>query len=140
MSDMVIGFDGRHRFLSNFYPCRIVVDGVAYPSVEHAFAAAKTLDPAIRAAIAAAPTAAIAKRMGRGVPLRPGWDDMRIDVMLSLLRLKFKSDPLRRWLISTGDAHLIEANAWGDTFWGACNESGENYLGLLLEKVRSEVQ
>ena len=31
------GFSGEYEFLSNFYPCRIVYNGITYPSVEHAY-------------------------------------------------------------------------------------------------------
>ncbi len=37
-------FKGEFRFLSNFFPSRIYHDGIEYPTVEHAFQAAKTLD------------------------------------------------------------------------------------------------
>lgn len=44
MSDAIDRFSGPHRFLSNFYPSPIIYDGVAYPTVEHAYQAQKTLD------------------------------------------------------------------------------------------------
>lgn len=34
-------FTGKYRFLSNFYEVPIIVDGIKYRSVEHAFQAAK---------------------------------------------------------------------------------------------------
>ena len=37
-------FDGKFRFLSNFYPSPIFYDGILYPTVEHAFQAAKTVN------------------------------------------------------------------------------------------------
>ena len=38
---MIKEFQGENRFLSNFYPARVVWMGHTYPTVEHAFQAAK---------------------------------------------------------------------------------------------------
>ncbi|GAH15684.1 unnamed protein product, partial [marine sediment metagenome] len=48
-------FQGEYRFLSSFYPAEVELDGVTYPTVEHAFQAAKTLDSAQREFIRSAP-------------------------------------------------------------------------------------
>ena len=37
-------FSGEYDFLSNFYSQEITYDGIKYPTNEHAFQAAKTLD------------------------------------------------------------------------------------------------
>ena len=42
-------------------------------------------------------------------------------------------------LIQTGDSVLIEGNTWGDRVWGVCNGVGENRLGRILMKIRSEL-
>lgn len=34
---------------------------------------------------------------------------------------------------------LIEGNTWGDTFWGVCRGKGENNLGKILMRLRSEL-
>ena len=47
----ITSFAGEYSFLSNFYPCAITLDGDDYPTVEHAFQAAKTDDPAQRRSI-----------------------------------------------------------------------------------------
>ena len=45
MSAAIDSVSGAHAFLSNFHPAPVVLDGVTYPSVEHAFQAAKTESP-----------------------------------------------------------------------------------------------
>lgn len=66
---------------------------------------------------------------------------MRDGVMLQLLRQKFLGDEeLRRKLLRTGDAMLVEGNYWGDTYWGVCFGSGKNMLGKLLMQVREELR
>jgi predicted NAD-dependent protein-ADP-ribosyltransferase YbiA (DUF1768 family) len=47
---------------------------------------------------------------------------------------------LREKLIDTGDRQLIEANDWGDTFFGVCDGVGRNHLGEILMKIRSNIK
>ena len=138
-----MAFDSdEYRFLSNFWPCKIILDAEVYSSVEHAYQAAKTIDPFARALIRGTPTPAAAKRLGRNVLLRPEWTTsmLRVNVMRDLLRQKFSIQPLRERLLATGDVELIEGNHWGDHFWGVCDGRGENHLGKLLMEIRGEVR
>lgn len=138
MAAEIRSFSGAHRFLSNFYPSPWVeLDGLCYPTVEHAYQAAKTLDAERRYRIQQLATPGAAKRAGRVVPLRAGWEDRKVAVMRSLLERKFVEKNLRAALLATGDAVLIEGNDWGDTFWGVCRGVGENWLGRLLMDVRA---
>lgn len=132
-------FSGDKAFLSNFWPCSVTYDGVSYPSVEHAYVAAKTTDLAMRERIRAQPTAGAAKRLGRKLALRSEWDDtFKLTVMGELLLQKFSDPALAKMLAETGDEPLVETNSWGDTFWGVCNGVGQNYLGTLLMLIREE--
>jgi ribA/ribD-fused uncharacterized protein len=134
---IIDSFSGPWGFLSNFAPCEVLLDGVAYPSVEHAYQAAKTLKLEQREKfLLNGVTPAMAKRMGRGVKLRPDWEEVKVGIMRDLLMQKFRPTILRRKLLSTFQAELIEGNRWGDTFWGVCNGVGENWLGKLLMEVR----
>lgn len=137
MLSVIDSFSGPHRFLSNFYPSPVVFDEFEYPSVEHAYQAAKTLARAERFYISRLKTPAEAKRAGQRLILREDWDDARVGVMLILLCEKFKpGTPLAEKLAQTGDAKLIEGNTWGDRFWGVCGGEGLNMLGILLMGVR----
>lgn len=137
-------FDGQYAALSNFADSMICHGYVFYPTVEHYFQAMKTLDPKERGWIAAAPTPGEAKRRGRAVKLRPDWEEVKEQIMLDGLRLKFKIPAMREVLLSTQSAELIEGNTWHDCEWGVCSCSkcggvGNNKLGKLLMKVRSEL-
>lgn len=133
-------FRGENSFLSNMSDSPVKLGGVEYPTVEHAFQAAKTIDPAERAKILAAKTAGEAKRIGKTVTLRKNWNQMREEVMEKALRAKFEQNPeLKKKLLDTGDVDLIEGNTWGDTFWGEVNGKGQNKLGKLLMKIRDEL-
>ena len=133
----ITSFDGDYRFLSNFAASEVVLDGLKYPTVEHAYQAAKTMSLASRLVIRAAGTAGMAKSLGRRVAIRDGWDNVKIDVMRDLLRQKFERKVYQDALFATGEAELIEGNTWGDTFWGVCRGLGENHLGKLLMDIRS---
>jgi ribA/ribD-fused uncharacterized protein len=136
---MIKSFGGPYRFLSNFWPSPVVFEGHSYRTVEHAYQAAKTLDEDIRERIRRAPSPAEARRLGKAIHIRDGWDGMRIDVMRGLLQQKFGTNPLREMLKRTGKQRLVEGNWWGDRFWGVCNNAGENNLGKLLMEIRDGI-
>ena len=60
---IISSFDGPDRFLSNFWPCKVMLDGVEYASTEHAYQAAKSDDPAYRAAVAASTSVAYVQEL-----------------------------------------------------------------------------
>lgn len=45
---MIDSFRGQYRFLSNFFPALCNYEGIVYPTVEHGYQAAKTLNLDIR--------------------------------------------------------------------------------------------
>lgn len=135
----ILEFRGPTRWLSNYHEEPVWFEGVRYPTNEHAFQAAKTLDLEQRKLIQNCATPAQARQMGQLVSIRPDWDWFRLDVMLDLNRQKFISDPLRSQLIGTGQAWLEEGNRHGDRFWGTMDGVGENRLGRILMQVRAEL-
>lgn len=134
-------FSGDYRFLSNFYNATayVVLDGDEYPTVEHAYQASKTTNPDDRRFFRFG-TARDAKRMGRSVILRSDWEEVKLNIMLNLLRQKFTDTDLTKRLLDTKDAELVEGNYWNDTYWGVCNGVGDNHLGKLLMQVRDELR
>jgi ribA/ribD-fused uncharacterized protein len=140
MTDQIAWFRDEYDFLSNFYSVEIEYEGVVFPTVEHAFQAAKTPDIDDRRKIAAAPAPGSAKRMGRRVKLRSDREQIKVGLMRDLLRIKFSNPDLAERLLATGSAELIEGNNWNDTFWGVCRGRGRNTLGQLLMEVREEIR
>lgn len=150
MTNPITSFHGEHSFLSNFTYVSVELDGVRYPSVEHAYQAAKTNIPAERYPFSSAAmdddkrngrdimTSGRAKRAGRKVTLDPQFDATKADVMRGLLQQKFAHPKFGALLDATGDAELIEGNTWGDRYWGVCNGTGQNVLGRLLMAIRDE--
>lgn len=139
-------FSGALRALSNYAdtPFYFPEMRMEVASGEHAFNALKTLDPGARADILAAPTPGAAKKLGRSVQLRAGWDaGVRVWSMTRVVQAKFSDPDLARLLIDTGDLELRETNTWHDQFWGDClcrrheNSPGVNMLGELLMTKRA---
>ncbi len=140
VKDVIDKFSGEYRFLSNFYPSKVSLDGIDFPSVENAYQAAKNFDWDRRKMFVTL-TAAEAKREGQKTMMRPDWEQVKVLIMTNLVRDKFtRHQDLREQLLATGDAELIEGNWWGDTFWGVCKGKGENHLGKVLMKVREELK
>ena len=148
---MITSFSGKFRFLSNFWPAKVEIDGIEFPTVEHAYQASKTVSYAafIRQTQTTHEqycqlTPGQAKRLGHKVALRPDWDKVRMQVMLGLLRQKFAVPELAKMLCDTSGKWLIEGNHWHDNFWGVCGcqrcGTGANMLGMLLMQVRGELQ
>jgi ribA/ribD-fused uncharacterized protein len=137
--DRIDEFTGAYFFLSNYSPSVLSWNGITFPTVEHAFAAAKTADPVVQRRIAEAVSPGDAKRLGRAVTLRRDWSRVRVAVMRELLELKFADSTLASQLLATGDAHLVEGNDWGDRFWGECEGVGANMLGRLLMELRTRM-
>jgi len=140
MTDPIDRFVGKYQFLSNFWRCKIRYLGKDYPSVEHAFQAAKAVNDPDRETIRKLIQAKDAKRLGSKIKLRKDWESVKLNIMEMLIEQKFKDPELQGWLLETGDAELVEGNHWGDVFWGRCDGEGLNHLGRILMKVRQNIQ
>lgn len=141
MTEPTLGFFGPYRFLSNFEYADVEMGGNIYPTTEHAYQAAKTLNEDERELIRTCGEPKFAKRWGSKVKMRRDWDDLKVEYMYDLNCQKYNNHPhLREKLLATGDAYLEETNTWNDTFWGVCNGVGENTLGKLLMQIRDEIR
>lgn len=153
----IVGFYGEYRFLSNFWYTPVKMYGITFPTVEHAFAAAK-IDPTDgrngpdpyqkMRDIAAMKKPQDAKRAGgrRGiVVMREDWDTVKEDLVLELIRRKFANPVLREKLLATGDRDLYEFNTHGDDIWGLLEKTpgvmtGRSMLGEMLMFIRAEIR
>jgi ribA/ribD-fused uncharacterized protein len=141
------GFSGPTAWLSNFAPAPATYDGVTYPTREHAFNAAKTLNPHERELVRQAPTPGQAKKLGRSaVTLRPNWDDqVRYEAMNEVCASSYTAALASR-LVQTGDALLVETNTHHDQHWGDCDCPthaslvGANHLGRTLMSLREQLR
>ena len=132
-------FTGDYEFLHNYFPHPVQYEGILYPTNEHAFQAAKTLDVALRKKIASCETPGKAKALGNRIPIRSDWEAVKTGIMEELCRLKFSDPILKERLIATVGCYLIVGNHWGDTCWGMVNGNGENRLGKILMTLRDDI-
>lgn len=154
MSNTIREFKNEYRWLSNFWPVDVELspkhifmknctEVEKYPSVEHAYQAAKFIEKSTRKEIAQL-TAGRAKKTGGSLKSkREDFDDIKLCVMETLLRQKFApSTFLAEKLKATWPADIIEGNSWGDTFWGMDLNTGvgANRLGRLLMEIRFDLQ
>lgn len=147
-------FREEHFFLSNFFPSTISIDilGKSYvmPTGEHAFHAGKVAvaswseerKESWLEELAASTEPRRAKYLGRSIRIDVGrWDALSTKVMVRVQDMKFRQNPdLARLLMETDNAELVEGNTWNDKVWGAVNGEGENRLGRILMRLRSQLQ
>jgi ribA/ribD-fused uncharacterized protein len=163
----VLGFDWEYRFLSNFGAGAVEMYGILFPTVEHAFAAAK-LDPnggvftraevlAEMRRIAALSSPGEAKKAGRrrtwdgSQPgekatgavrpfLRADWDAVKFEMITNLVRRKFAAPQLAQKLLATDDIELFELNTWNDKIWGVIEKDGALIGTNWLGKILMQVR
>lgn len=134
---MVKEFQGKYRFLSNFYEVPANYKGIVYNNNEAAFQAQKC--PGRENEFTSlSPDAA--KRLGRKVPLRKDWEQIKECVMYEICSAKFTQNPALMWQLLQTEGDLEEGNYWHDTVWGIDLRTGfgENKLGKILMYIREE--
>lgn len=118
---------------------------ISYITPEHFYQAMKSQYHLDHQKIAAAKTAAIAKKLGKSLIVRPDWNEVKLNVMEYVLNYKFtKNTTHGQKLIKTIEP-IIEYNYWHDNYWGNCtckkceNIIKKNYLGKILEEIRFKI-
>lgn len=129
--------------LSNFSRHSVFIDGLIWPTTEHYYQAHKFTHQEHQEKIRCAATPMLAKTLAYQLLDKFGradWVGIRENIMLSALRAKFAQHPdLATRLLSSGNRQLVELTT-NDEYWGDPGDgSGQNRLGQLLMKVRSEL-
>ncbi|MEN8660426.1 NADAR domain-containing protein [Marivita sp.] len=128
--------------LSNFAPVPIFSEGLIWRSSEHLYQACKFATPDLRDHIRRASTPGEAKAIAREHrdQIIPDWEDRRLSVMYSTIKLKLKQNPeFQESLVSTGLREIIERSST-DSFWGQLPDGrGDNCFGKVLMLLRSEL-
>lgn len=143
----VKGFFGEYRFLSNFWPAKVFLDGEEYSSTENAYQAAKYKKEFRDHFKNCSPKEAMIFSRDNLEGRYPDdeWQAIKLETMRGLLIQKFDKDLNSEnysRLQETGDRYLEETNYWEDVYWGVhkTNSSdvgvGENNLGILLMEIR----
>ena len=128
---------------SNFAAYPIKLKGKVWPTSEHYFQAQKFPGTPQEEKIRKEASPMKAANMGRSrkVKLRPDWETVKDNIMYDAVFAKFtQHEELKKLLLSTGDAKLIE-HTTNDSYWGDGGDgSGRNMLGQILMKVREKLK
>lgn len=128
---------------SNFALFPLVINGIVWPTSEHYYQAHKYIEPELRERVRAASTPHAAAQIGRdpNIPKREDWNEVKDPVMEVAVRAKFNQYPiLQKLLLQTQESQIYEHTKL-DCYWGDCGDrTGQNKLGLLLMKLRSEMK
>lgn len=138
--DVINPFNGEYEFLNNRYICSFVWQGVEFDNAESAFHASKCTDERERRALSRLSAHKAAVKGARITPYR-GWEERKLEIMMSILYEKFTQNPiLMQRLIDTGNRILINGNNRHETYWGVDSYSwnGENNLGKILMTIRDK--
>lgn len=147
---------------SNFYVRDITIDGKTWKTNEHFFQAMKSEDEDVQEAVRKLGTAMEAKRFGNQIARREDWESVagteglqnifrdpwgiavervKDHFMYTAILCKFtQHDDLRKLLLSTGDAIIIEdtQSVGRDPYWGnGPDGNGQNKLGRMLMLART---
>lgn len=135
-------FKDKYFFLSNFYPCEIVIEingeKLSYKNAEAAYQAQKNYSVADKFMLL---PGAQAKKLGKTIPLTTeNWNQERLYAMAKVLHSKFTNYALL-FMLKLIKEEIVEDNFWGDTFWGVCTNKkydhvGKNVLGKMLMNIR----
>jgi len=136
--------DAPYYEFTNFASVPVTYNERIYPTSEHLFQSLKFIEEEDIELIRSQPSPRDAFDMAQRMrtKVRKGWleDCLNIQMMEKVVQLKFTQDEsLKRMLLATGDAILIEDSPI-DPFWGiGADGKGKNKLGEALMKVRSQL-
>lgn len=146
MEKKVINFyltNGEYGCFSNFSRHPLFLKDKVWKTSEHYFQAQKFAGTKHEEELRLAHSPMEVATMGRDRkrPLRKDWDKTKDDIMREALRAKFtQNEELKKILIETGGAELVEHTA-NDNYWGDGGDgSGKNMLGKLLMELREELR
>lgn len=148
--DNLNGITNWRKKLSNFWPSEIIYEGETYPSVEHAFAAAKYTFaqggdiPDLRELSGGDLKRAHGRRgmKSRGFVLdMHAWDAAKVSIMWSLLMQRLTRDEEFRTILGNlSNTYILHFERSGPrSFWGGVyrNEviEGQNMLGKMMMEL-----
>ena len=140
----VFFFIGQHQALDNFAAFSLEWNGILWPTLEHAYQAAKFEDDSIIQRIKKARSPYEAKSIVRekefASKVSPDWNSRKVATMKALMQCKVGQHSLiKEILLGTQKAQLVEDSPF-DSFWGTGpNGDGKNMIGLLWMEIRDEL-
>lgn len=129
--------------LDNFSAYAVEWRGRVWPTVEHAYQAAKFDDEHMIERIYSARSAHDAKKIANDPEyrslIRPDWQAIKRDVMEEILRAKFAQHEYVRKKLGETRGWLLVEDSHRDGYWGrGADWTGENWVGRIWMKIRDE--
>lgn len=127
---------------SNFSSHAVIYKNILYPTVEHAYHSSKFNDEKIRNEIINAKSPLEAYEIGKlnKSKMIVNWDKIKVNVLYEIVREKVKQHAeVKKALLSTENEEIVEDNP-NNSFWGNGEDGkGENQMGKILMRIRSEL-
>ena len=127
---------------NNFSAHAVEFRGKFYPTSEHAYQAAKCMDPQGQEAIRNARSPLQAKVLANETykaAKDPDWGSKKVAVLEEILRAKLGQHPEAQEALRKSGCEDIVEDSPTDYFWGEGSDgSGQNMLGKLWMKLRDE--
>lgn len=134
--------------LTNYYLCKVKLNGLEFNSSEAAYHSQKFEDYNIKKVLTLL-TPDESKHVSRELKrlIRSDWENVKYNLMKEVVMEKFKqNEDCLKELINTGDLYLVEdTTGWHDNTWGECtcvectDKEHHNYLGKILMEVREKL-
>lgn len=149
--DAVVSFTGWYDFLAMDYINPITTNGYTWPTIEHAYQAARCDDPTYLSRLQGCyDRASAAKLVGQSChDTSNEWYVNREQILLELLQNHYQNTGFQDRLLLTGNSALIYGNLYHDNYlgmaWYRTNEGydslrGENILGKLHMQFRDAIR
>ena len=147
-------FRGYKYVLSNFYYCKLVIDGEKFNSSEKAYQVMKAKFHQVKDVeeeLMKCDFVSQVKKISEKIKVSAEWIDKRVEVMRKILRAKADQCPTYRKKLLSCKGKIVEAIR-GDLFWSAGLDEqdlknrpmeswpGQNVLGQLHMEIRDELQ
>lgn len=135
-------FRQENYFLSNMYPCKVVLGGMWYQSSESAYQASRCRNMQDRQQFIGL-NGFQSKQLIKNISHTADFTMANLEPMVEAVFDKFRRNPeLLDKLLETGYAEIEEGNTWHDTFWGVEKNTGQgdNWLGKILESIRTLIR
>lgn len=134
-------------YLSPYSAHAITIDGVIYPTVEHAFQCARYDDPDVVKLVCAATSPVLAWRVSAGYKHLTVADfaERKLEIMKNLMVLKVRQhEDVRQALLDSGNLAIVKHITTGppaDGFWDDGEDGkGQNHIGRMWMEIRDELR
>lgn len=135
-------YETSHFVLSNFSPHTVRYNATLFPTVEHAYHAAKFENKDIVDKIKNAGSPLEAHSLGKKYKpqRRKDWNDVKVDILHEIIQAKVEQhEEVKQALLATSEEEIIEENP-NNSFWGNGKDGkGQNQMGKILMRIREDL-